>query len=184
MNRNENHCEELFVPFLLEAICISWFTIEYLVRLYAAPSKLKFFKGVLNGIDLLAIVPFYVSVILEKWNVANLHDFKSVQKALQVFRVFRIVRVLKLARHSKGLKSLGQTLVRSYRELGMLLVFLAVLVLMFGSLGYFAEKEENSEQFRSIPHAFWWACIVSCFLCRTSVSVRNSFLDDDHCWIW
>ena len=147
--------------FIIEALCISWFSIEYLIRVFATPNKCKFFKGVLNTIDLIAIVPFYVSIILETLDTGNLKNFKSVRKAVQVFRVLRIMRILKLARHSTGLQSLGYTLRRSYKELSMLLMFLAIFILLFSSLAYFAEKDGNAIQFRSIPHAFWWASIVS-----------------------
>jgi hypothetical protein len=154
-------CREPLSLFIIETICISWFTIEYLIRVFATPDRCKFFKGVLNTIDLIAIVPFYISIILETLDTGNLKNLKSVRKAVQVFRVLRIMRILKLARHSTGLQSLGYTLRRSYKELSMLLMFLAIFILLFSSLAYFAEKEGNAIQFRSIPHAFWWASIVS-----------------------
>ncbi len=110
---------------------------------------------------MIAIVPFYISIILETLDTGNLKNLKSVRKAVQVFRVLRIMRILKLARHSTGLQSLGYTLKRSYKELSMLLMFLAIFILLFSSLAYFAEKDGNAIQFRSIPHAFWWASIVS-----------------------
>ena len=93
--------------------------------------------------------------------MGNTKDLKSVRKAVEIFRVLRIMRILKLGRHSTGLQSLGYTLKRSYKELSMLLMFLAIFILVFSSLAYFAEKDENAIQFRSIPHAFWWASIVS-----------------------
>ena len=154
-------CREPLFLFIIETICISWFTIEYVIRVFATPDRYKFFKGVLNTIDLIAIVPFYISIILETLDTGNLKNLKSVRKAVQVFRVLRIMRILKLARHSTGLQSLGYTLRRSYKELSMLLMFLAIFILLFSSLAYFAEKDGNSIQFRSIPHAFWWASIVS-----------------------
>ena len=160
-HESETECREPLPLFIIEALCISWFTIEYLIRVYATPNKCKFFKGVLNTIDLIAIVPFYISIILETLDTGNLKNLKSVRKAVQVFRVLRIMRILKLARHSTGLQSLGYTLRRSYKELSMLLMFLAIFILLFSSLAYFAEKDGNAIQFRSIPHAFWWASIVS-----------------------
>ncbi len=161
-HESDSECREPRPLFIIETVCISWFTIEYLIRVFATPNKCKFFKGVLNTIDLIAIVPFYISIILETLDTGNLKNLKSVRKAVQVFRVLRIMRILKLARHSTGLQSLGYTLKRSYKELSMLLMFLAIFILLFSSLAYFAEKDGNAIQFRSIPHAFWWASIVSC----------------------
>ncbi|CAF1510652.1 unnamed protein product [Rotaria magnacalcarata] len=155
-----SNCREPLFLFIIEALCISWFTIEYIIRVFATPDKCKFFKGVLNTIDLIAIVPFYISIILETMDTGNLKNIKSVRKAVQVFRVLRIMRILKLARHSTGLQSLGYTLRRSYKELSMLLMFLAIFILLFSSLAYFAERDGNAIQFRSIPHAFWWASIT------------------------
>lgn len=157
-----NHnCREPFALYIIEIVCIAWFTMEYVARIYASPNKYKFFKSVLNTIDLVAIVPFYISMLFETFYRDSLGDIKSVRKFVQIFRILRIVRVLKLARYSTDLQSLGYTLKRSSKELSMLLIFLAISILIFSSLVYFAEREENGAQFRSIPHTFWWASIVS-----------------------
>ena len=46
----------------MEAVCISYFTIEYMLRLAGSPSKLDFIKGAMNVIDCLAIAPYYLTL--------------------------------------------------------------------------------------------------------------------------
>lgn len=107
--------------FFLEAACIGWFTFEYLIRFLSSPHKCKFVVQALNVIDLVAILPFFVSLALK--------DQDSSVSSLAVLRAVRLVRVFrifKLSRYSKGLQILGLTLKASLAELGLLSFFLAV----------------------------------------------------------
>lgn len=142
----------------IESICIAWFTLEYLLRFLSSPNKVEFIKGLLNLIDLISILPFFVSLVFSSLAFASqqYENINNARRILTLFRVLRILRIFKLARHSTGLKSLGYTLKRSNKELGLLMMFLSIAVLLFSSLAYFAEKEEPATRFNSIPNTFWY----------------------------
>lgn len=126
--------------FLIETICIIWFTFELSVRFLACPSKMNFFRDVMNIIDIIAIIPYFITlatVVAEEEDTLNLPrapvspQDKSTNQAmslaiLRVIRLVRVFRIFKLSRHSKGLQILGRTLKASMRELGLLIFFLFI----------------------------------------------------------
>ncbi|KAK7919690.1 hypothetical protein WMY93_010974 [Mugilogobius chulae] len=122
-------------------------------------SKTSFFKDVMNIIDFSAILPYFVTLGTElaKDNDATPATSLAI---IRVIRLVRVFRIFKLSRHSKGLQILGQTLRASMRELGLLIFFLFIGVILFSSAIYFAEADHKNTAFISIPHAFWWAVVT------------------------
>ncbi|OAF66358.1 Potassium voltage-gated channel subfamily G member 2 [Intoshia linei] len=145
--------------FIIETVCISWFVLELLLRLYACPSRLHFLRNVMNMFDFLAVVPYFISLI------SNLSSFECSEDTTQngsllVVRVLRIVRIFKLSKHSEGLRILGLTIKTSLRELGMFFFFLLVAMVIFSSAAYYADIDEPNSKLTSIPESFWWAIVT------------------------
>jgi len=145
---------------VIEIICIFWFTLEYIIRIYSSPSKKDFLCSVMNTIDLLAILPFYIGLIVENLNGGINDRFTDVRRFVQILRIFRIVRIFKVARHSTGLQVLGYTVRNSGSELGLLFMLLLMGMTLFSSLVYYAEEDVENTKFVSIIAAFWWAIIT------------------------
>ncbi|KAJ8386309.1 hypothetical protein AAFF_G00175050 [Aldrovandia affinis] len=142
---------------IVEHLGIGWFTFELVARFAVAPDLVHFFEYPLNLIDLVSILPFYLTLLVNTV-VENSPDLANFGRVVQVLRLMRIFRVLKLARHSTGLRSLGSTLKSSYKEVGLLLLYLAVGVSFFSVMAYTMEKEEN-DGLTTIPSCWWWATV-------------------------
>jgi len=159
---------------LIEAVCISYFTIEFLLRLAGSPKKLDFIKGTMNIIDSMAIAPYYMTLFFmpqpemgpldlsegattERYVPEEEGGFGNVGRIMQVFRIARIMRIFKLARRSVGLQSIAHTVKTSWKDLGLLFLLVGMGMLVFGSLEYYIENEEDGTGFTSIPQGMWWA---------------------------
>ena len=103
----------LYVISLIDNFVVVYFTVEYLIRLIICPMKIKFIKDPMNMVDLFAVIPFYLSLLLE-----GLEDFQIIGKTgkiIRLVRVMRILRIFKLVRHFAGLQSLIFTLQQAYQ---------------------------------------------------------------------
>ncbi|RMC09934.1 hypothetical protein DUI87_12721 [Hirundo rustica rustica] len=150
----------------VEGVCVVWFTFEFLVRVIFSPNKLEFIKNLLNIIDFVAILPFYLEVGLSG---LSSKAAKDVLGFLRVVRFVRILRIFKLTRHFVGLRVLGHTLRASTNEFLLLIIFLALGVLIFATMIYYAERvgaqpndpsASEHTQFKNIPIGFWWAVVT------------------------
>ncbi|XP_047599283.1 potassium voltage-gated channel subfamily A member 5 [Lutra lutra] len=152
--------------FIVETTCVIWFTFELLVRFFACPSKAEFSRNIMNIIDVVAIFPYFITLGTELAEQpggggGGQNGQQAMSLAiLRVIRLVRVFRIFKLSRHSKGLQILGKTLQASMRELGLLIFFLFIGVILFSSAVYFAEADNQETHFSSIPDAFWWAVVT------------------------
>ncbi|MFO1148497.1 MAG: cyclic nucleotide-gated ion channel [Alsobacter sp.] len=152
--------EEAFEPEFLavEILTIMIFTVEYALRVWAAvdyppfrhmpawQARLRFAATGGAIVDLLTILPFYLSVFVEG--------------DLRVFIVFRLLRFLKLARYSPGVRSLYEAVYEERRALAACLVILSGLVIASASVMYLVERHAQPDKFGTIPDAMWWAVVT------------------------
>jgi hypothetical protein len=95
----------------------------------------------MNMIDLLAIIPFFLTLAL-----SNLEDFKIIGKTgkiIRLVRVLRIMRIFKLARHFNGLQCMVATIQEAYKELGLLALLVCFQAFMFSIFVFMNEKDTD-----------------------------------------
>uniref|UniRef100_A0A8R1HKL8 Ion_trans domain-containing protein n=1 Tax=Caenorhabditis japonica TaxID=281687 RepID=A0A8R1HKL8_CAEJA len=164
--------------FVVDTACVIIFTIEYFLRLFAAPDRCKFMRSIMSVIDVIAIMPYYIGL-----GLTNNKDVSGLFVTLRVFVGFehsskalkakstqflqRVFRIFKFSRHSQGLRILGYTLKSCASELGFLVFSLAMAIIIFATIMYYAEKKVEATRFTSIPSAFWYTIVtVSSGLCK------------------
>ena len=138
---------------LLDVICVCVFSVEFSLRLIVCPSLTSFVKNPMNIIDLLSILPFYLTILLQSVVGSNLEAFV-------VLRVLRIFRVFKLTRHSKRLQRFGAAMVSCVTDLMSLMFVLIVAVVVFSSMMYFIERKAVDGKFTSIPDSMWYTIVT------------------------
>uniref|UniRef100_A0A8B9EMB8 Delayed-rectifier potassium channel regulatory subunit KCNS1 n=1 Tax=Anser cygnoides TaxID=8845 RepID=A0A8B9EMB8_ANSCY len=143
----------------LEYFCISWFTFEVSSRLLLSPNPKKFFKHPLNLIDIVSVLPFYFTLMVDL-TMGSDSELGNLGKVVQVFRLMRIFRVLKLARHSTGLRSLGATL-----KVNGLPISIPTLIIssgLAGGCGGARSQWVSSSGWCVRACLGWWAGVLGC----------------------
>ncbi len=125
------------------------FTIEYTIRLLVVRRPLRYATSFFGVIDLLAILPTYLSLLIVGSN------FLVVVRVLRLLRIFR---VLKLVEYSSEAGVLINSLLGSRRKIFVFLSTLMTIVVIFASLMYLVEGPEHG--FNSIPEAMYWAIVT------------------------
>lgn len=130
-----------------EIFSVATFSIEYLLRLLSLRKIKNLFKPLMI-IDLLAILPFYLS-------------FAKVNTiCFRILRLFRLLRVAKITRYIDAITDIKRAFLLKKEELTITgLIFLAGLT-VFSIMIYYVEHNAGQKAFSSIPSCFWWAIIT------------------------
>lgn len=142
-----------------EWVSVAIFSLEYLARIWAHSARYKVTAGgawrgrkayitSFYGLaDLAAIAPFYLQFLLPGLD-------------LRVLRIVRLVRVFKLSHYSSAIEDLIHAIEGEKRSFIAALYLLLIVLLLFGSLMYFAEHSAQPDKFGSIPQSLYWAAIT------------------------
>lgn len=146
------------VLWAFEVFSVGVFTLEYLARVWSAIDleefkdkrpllgRLRYMLTPMALIDLIAILPFYLSLYLA-------FD-------LRFLRVVRMLRLLKLTRYSPALGALLDVIQRETEALLAAFVVL-LLMLVFSASGiYLLEGDIQPDTFGSIPSSMWWSIVT------------------------
>ena len=125
------------------------FTIEYLIRIICVRSKRRYIFSFYGIIDLLAVLPTYLSLLLPG---------TQYLLAIRVLRILRIFRVLKLVKYIDEANYLKSALAASRRKISVFLFAVVMIAIFAGSLIYVVEGHENG--FTSIPTSIYWAIVT------------------------
>jgi len=125
------------------------FTIEYLLRLWCIGRPLKYATSFFGIVDLLAIAPTYLSLLLPG---------SQYLLVIRILRVLRIFRVLKLVQYIDEANVMARALRASAHKIAVFFATVVALVVIFGSVMYLVEGEQNG--FTSIPRSIYWAIVT------------------------
>lgn len=153
----------LFVT--LEWIFTVLFTIEYLLRLYSVYRPIKYATSFFGIIDLLAILPSYLSLV-----VAGTQYFLVI-RALRLLRIFRI---FKLGHFMKEGYVIVEALKASRTKILVFLYSVLLIVTIIGAVMYLVEGAVN-DSFSSIPRSIYWAIVTLTTVGYGDITPSTSF---------
>ena len=134
------------------------FTIEYVLRIIAAPAqypnlpayraRLKYLLSFFGIIDFIAILPF---VLLYLFYGSEIAMFINVA---HIFIIFKMVR------YSQSFQMIGEVLSTVKNELFTAYATAGIVVCFSAILMYYVERKAQPDVFTDIGEGFWWAVIT------------------------
>ena len=128
------------------------FTVEYLLRVYSSKKSLKYIMSGWGIIDLLAIIPTYLSLFL------TVEGLESID-VIRVLRMLRVFRVFDLKRYFTAGNVMMIALRKSRPKILYFLLFILLASIVLGGFMYVVEHESNPG-IDSIPDGIYWAIVT------------------------
>ncbi len=155
---------EVAAPYARSFLIFEWFsslvfTVEYVLRVwtcvederYAHPIKgrLRYMRTPMALVDLVAIVPFYLSMVKGL-------DLRFVR----AIRLLRLLRLFKIGRYAEAVGELLRVFAQKKEDIAIVFFLVMMTLILASSAMYYAEHAAQPEAFRSIPASMWWGVIT------------------------
>jgi voltage-gated potassium channel len=143
---------------IFEYISLFIFGLEYILRIWIAPEnkespyktplkiRLHYMVTPMAIIDLIAILPLLLGFFFD----GN----------LLMLRILRLIRGFKITRYSHSMSLLMDVLKREAPTLFSTFVILGALIILAATGIHLVERDQQPENFGSIPKALWWATVT------------------------
>jgi voltage-gated potassium channel len=125
------------------------FTVEYVLRVYAARERWRYARSFFGIVDLLALLPTYLSILFPAGRFLI---------AFRILRVLRVFRILKLATYVREASVLRSAMQASRPKIIVFVSTVLTIVVVVGSLMYLIEGANSG--FTSIPQGIYWAIVT------------------------
>ena len=125
------------------------FTAEYATRLWCVRRPVVYVRSFLGVIDLLAILPTYVSLLVPGGQALTV---------VRILRVLRVFRILKLVHYVREARLVSQALKASRYKITVFVITVLSITVIVGSLMYVIEGPASG--FSNIPKGVYWAIVT------------------------
>ena len=133
---------------VLEGVLAVLFTAEYILRLYCAPSRRSYALSFWGIIDLVAVLPPYLTFFLPGAR------YMLMLRAVRFLRIFRIFRLFAFINEGHLLlRAVG----RSLHKIAVYFLFVLVLTCVLGTLMFIIESGQPGSSFTDIGTSIYWA---------------------------
>ncbi|SNR37068.1 ion transporter [Flavobacterium sp. ov086] len=143
---NQKYHSQLLI---CEWIITVFFTIEFILRIISIQKPLKYVFSFYGIIDLMAILPMFLSIFFPATNVL------TIVRVLRFFRLFKILHIPQISQQSKQLR---EAMEASKEKILVFIYFIVITAVIIGSLMYVVEGKESG--FTSIPIGIYWSIVT------------------------
>ncbi|XP_060073748.1 potassium voltage-gated channel protein egl-36-like [Ylistrum balloti] len=141
---------------LVDYVMVTYFSLEFGLRLLFCPVKRRFFKSILNIVDIVALSSECLIMIFETIFPKERFTSFSLLDIIECIQIARVFRLFRLIKNFIGFRVLVYSVKASFANMMLMVFLLMVAALIFSTSVFYLDRD----QFPSIPDAIWWAIIT------------------------